>query len=352
MNARIKMKKTIVIISAAVIVIVCASIFISNANRKDVRTASVARGKIETETEIDGTVVAASESAVYSTESGKVKYVAIKEGSNVKSGDVLLTLDTSELEKEMAASSAVYSDGSDDMKDKIIAMSQKTGCDIGLYNAVMRGETETTSSEAAAAFAEKKADIESRMENMTVKSPADGMIAGLSVKEGDIVTPAKPLMTVSNREDLRIVASIGENLVSKVKTGDSCRIDINAAGVVTDGTITNVSDSLTGDAQGNKTCSVTITPSSKLSCPVGASAEISLTTESKSDILTVDADVITENNAVYKVKGDGTVERALVNVGISGEDKTEILSGLEEGDRVVTYCKSELHEGDKVNIID
>ena len=82
----------------------------------------------------------------------------------------------------------------------------------------------------------------------------------------------------------------------------------------------------------------------------GMSVEANVISREKSNALLAPSDAI-QDNSVFVIDG-GTLRKRKVQVGIRGTRQSEILSGLSDGERVVTPARSELKDGSRVRVVE
>ncbi len=118
------------IIIIIIVIIIVAAVLIANANRQTtvysyIRTTTLSKGTLEDSISASGTVSSAETSSVTTNLTYPIKSVNVSVGDNVKAGDVICTLDSTELEKQIAKE--------EENIEKTISAAQKT-YDTSLQN--------------------------------------------------------------------------------------------------------------------------------------------------------------------------------------------------------------------------
>lgn len=186
------------------------------------------------------------------------------------------------------------------------------------------------------------ADAQSDLADYSVYLPFDAMISSVDVTVGDAVASSSSLGTAVSLQKL---ASITLNEV------DIVQVAVGQKAVLTFDALDDFS--LTGevaemDATGTVEQGVVsygVTISFDLDddrIKPGMSVEVTLISESKQDALLVPSSAVkTENKVSYvEVLEDNQPVKKMVQAGIVGDSMTEILSGLEEGESVITSTVS------------
>jgi HlyD family secretion protein len=177
------------------------------------------------------------------------------------------------------------------------------------------------------------------MEQATLISPIDGVVAMLNYKAGDIIlsTDAKTMATIINNDTLFIEANIEEADISKLKVGDKAQVTFDAVeGVELTGEISFISLTSETSSNGIVTYLVRVILSNTGATQIreGMTATIDFVTSEATGVLTVPV------AAVHNIGGKPAVEKkdgTVVNVttGFTDGKKVEVSSGLAEGDVVV-----------------
>jgi HlyD family secretion protein len=177
------------------------------------------------------------------------------------------------------------------------------------------------------------------MEQATLTSPIDGVIAMLNYKKGDIILSdsAKTMASIINNDTLFIEANIEEADISKLKVGDKAQVTFDAIeGANLTGEISFISLTSTTSSNGIVTylVRVLLTNTSTSQIREGMTASINFITAEAPGVLAVPV------AAVRNIGGKPSVELAdgqIVNVttGFTDGKKAEVMTGLKEGDVIV-----------------
>lgn len=144
-------------------------------------------------------------------------------------------------------------------------------------------------------------------------------------------------------DEFVVTADFAESDVVSVETGQSVLLEFDAiAGETRQGTVTSVAPYGSVDPSGASltTYEVTISvPQAPPGLRAGMTAQASITTEERLAVIAAPVTALVERGDRYVVQvqlEDGTVTTVDVEIGIRGGYWVEIVSGLVEGDRVVT----------------
>ena len=210
--------------------------------------------------------------------------------------------------------------------------------------AVDAAEAQLEAAEQALAEAQKQLD------EATITAPFDGLVAGVYVKEGDIIS--SPTMTIIHLIDpssMELNAEVDEIDIPDVKLGQGAIIEVDALPSLQLEGVVILIGSLPIVEAGLVIYEVKIsfdTPEGS-ELKVGMSATTDIIIHQQSNVLLVPERAITQDNQgndIVLVKIDDDIEERSVGIGISDGYQTEIVSGLEEGDVVVWQTKAKATE--------
>ena len=101
--------------------------------------------------------------------------------------------------------------------------------------AMRRSQVQATEHLQAAAAAQRtKADV--RLRYTEIHAPIDGLVDVRAVREGEIVNPGQPVVTLINPDDLWVRADVEESYIDRVRLGDTLTVRL-PSGVERPGTV-------------------------------------------------------------------------------------------------------------------
>lgn len=197
-----------------------------------------------------------------------------------------------------------------------------------------------------------KAQVENartQLDYTIIKAPRAGVILKKYVEEGTIITSGRSsfagtgqgtsIVQLGDLSRMFVLASVDETDVANVETGQNVDITLDAyPDEIFEGIITRI-DPQTVVEQNVTTVPVTveITDADARLKP-GMNATCDFIVERRENVLAVPTEAVRDQSGKYMVtlmKNGRQVERQ-VEVGVAGDESTEILSGLKEGEEVVT----------------
>jgi len=285
-----------------------------------------------------GTVRAVHEATIGSKLLARVVEINLRAGQKVRKGDVLVRLDDTDLQARLQqARAAVVS---------IEATRAQAAADVGRYAKLLQSraasqqdyEKATTalrSAEAELRRAEETVnEVQATLEHATVRSPIDGTIIDKKVDVGDMVTPGQTLVTLFDPERMQLVASVRESLAHQLEEGQKIGVQIERLNKECSGTVSEI----VPEAQSSsRTFQVKVTGP----CPPGIYSGMFgriLIPLQHEEVLVIPARAVRNVGQLQLVDvvQDGGVARRSIRTGRRRGGDVEVLSGLREGEQVVT----------------
>ncbi len=180
-------------------------------------------------------------------------------------------------------------------------------------------------------------------------SPVNGFVARRTIDPGAFASQNAPVVDVVDIGRVRLIANVVERDLKQLQVGDATRVEVDAyPGEVFTGRIARVSPVLD---PATRTAPIEIEiPNGDFRLKPGMYARVGITTATKKDALVVPANAVIDlggRRGVFFAQNDVAVFRA-VQAGLEQNNVVEILSGVQEGDRVITTGASALRNGDRI----
>ncbi len=175
--------------------------------------------------------------------------------------------------------------------------------------------------------------------HLQITSPINGVITSLNYGQGSFINDLTiPIFTVYNTNFVWVVANIPEKYISSITKNLPVEITLFAIPKrVFKGKISYVNPYMEGDTRRNKVHIELLHQDDKLMPNMYATAKISLP-EPKEALIPISA-ILMHNDAtsVFVEIQPWTFERRDVDLGTEDHGNVRVISGLSEGDRVVTH---------------
>lgn len=202
----------------------------------------------------------------------------------------------------------------------------------------------TQATASTAATEQELQVLEDSLDDYTIYAPCDGTITELNISENSMVSTGSAIATISTLNTMTIHINVDEYSVLDTGEGSAVTILVDSIGKTYEGTLTRVSDVAdlnNGVAYFEAT--VDFIPDEYVKS--GMSVEVRLTNNDKKGVLTVSADALhynDDNTAYVLVKSGSKQEVREVETGVTDGTYVEIVSGLKDGDIILTALSSNM----------
>lgn len=309
-----------------------------------VKAAVPETGDLSLTTSLTGTVEASDVVYVYAKAAGDVTSVLVKAGDMVNQGDVLLEIDTEQVDsaRNSMESAQVNLEEAQSNLNRMQILYQGGDLSDQEYE-----QYTTAVKSAQLQYESAKMAYEKQVEYSTVTAPISGKIESFDVEVYDRVSSNEQLCVIAGEGESRITFYVTQRMMQNLSEGDS--IEVGKNGVTYSGRITEISSMVDSDSGLFK---VKAEAENTDEIPIGSTVKLSLVTEKAEHAMLVPVDAIYYSNSkayVYLYK-DGFARMQQVEVGLYDSDYAEIQSGLNADDIVVSTWSSNLYEGAEIRL--
>ena len=184
-----------------------------------------------------------------------------------------------------------------------------------------------------------------------VIAPISGTLVTFNAVENSYVSNAMPLAVIHGETEMKVTASVSEALAPKLTIGDSADVYVSALDLTMSAVIRSVERA--ANAQ-TRLYAVTLTlsePSSDLLA--GMFADVTFHTDRVNNAIVAPSEAILTNgdtHYVYVAVGS-KAKYVEVTTGLTGAGVTEILSGLDGGEYLITVGQTYVSDGADIRIV-
>lgn len=185
------------------------------------------------------------------------------------------------------------------------------------------------------------------LKNTSIVSPISGYVSAKNIVKGQMASPGVEIFSVKNDKMVEAEINVTESDISFITVGSAAEVTVKAADAGTIvGTVT-VANPTKDSKTGLYKVKVSV-PNDDGKIKVGMIADIKLTLNTSENTITVPSEAVMQDGEefyVYVASGDGTTaSKAVVEKGIENAEKTEIVSGIKAGDKIIVKGKEYLSE--------
>jgi RND family efflux transporter MFP subunit len=355
--------------------------------RLEVRVADVS---VETGRSGDATVVATGyiesrrQAKIGARGTGRIEEINVEEGTKVIKDQVIAVLEHADMDAALAAAKATQRRSEAEVAEQDVEI-ERTRSDLERIEALFRKNATSQQNYDNARFAHNSAvarrdsmaaavdlaaarvrEAEQMIENMFVRAPFDGTVISKDAELGESILPGGlgegsgrgSVVTIADLEHLEVDCDVKEDYISRVRIGQPAEVAVDAvpdrryAGKVRQvipmgdrarATIKVKVEILDADGRLFPEMGSTVyflpdeevgaeVPERRLFCPSSAVVRID------------------DRTYVWQVDADSRLIQTEIKAGDDRDGRTEILGGLEGGERVVLRPPPELRSGQRVNV--
>jgi HlyD family secretion protein len=378
----------------------------------EVTAEEVASGTVVSRVSASGKIFPVTEVKINSQVSARIERLAVHEGDRVERDQVLVELDRTLYEARVQGARAALN--SQRANAEAASASQRQAADLlasekaldekGLGRAQALRDARNNSDAAVARYnaalaqvASMEAQLDQALDDLsrtTIRAPMAGTVTALAVEEGEMVLGTQmamgtQMMAISDLTRMEVEVDVDETDVVSVIVSQDAEVEVDAIpDTLLMGKVTEIANSGMTLGRGtqqevtNFAVKVELLDTDDRLRP-GMSATVDVITDTRHDVLNIPLQAVTARKredlpavsndqeepeparstetgeeefveVVFVVQEDGTVEMRQVETGISSTTHVQILSGLSEGEEVVTgpfrVLSRTLKDGQRVTV--
>jgi RND family efflux transporter MFP subunit len=349
----------------------------------------VQRGQLANTLQVAGEFIPYQEVELHAKVAGYIKRINVDIGDRVRAGQVLATLDVPEIQAQVQGATAGVRQtreqitraksevqqaqaNYDALHSESQRLQQAAKAQPGLIAEQELDDARAKDQAAAAQVDAAKSGLSATQQQLGVSqadqlhyssladysritAPFTGVVTwryadtGALIQAGTSNAGSMPVVKLAEIDKLRLRLPVPESLAPFVHVGDTAQIQVQALNREFSGRVTRDTDALDPST---RTMQVEIdVPNPKSELEPGMYAQVTLNIARAGNALVVPIQSVDESGSqptVMLVDSSNHVQRRTVQTGISTANRTEILSGLKEGDRIIATNLSSYQAGELV----
>jgi len=281
--------------------------------------------------------------------SGKVERIGFEPGTKVKTGELLVQQDISAENAQLRAAEANLTLAKIDLERKSKLLAQKT---------ISRSEYDNA--EAVFKEAAAQADtIRAAVKKKTIRAPFDGRLGIRLVNVGQVLKEGDAIVSLQSIDPIFVNFSLPQQQLAQVTSGLTVQVTTDALpGQVVDGKITAINPQVDTATRNIQMQATVANPEERLR--PGMFVSVAVVLPARKDVLAIPATavlyapysdsvfVVEEKKEEKNGQPAQVVRQKFVRLGEKKGDFVAIVSGLEEGDTVVSTGVFKLRNGQSV----
>ncbi len=277
---------------------------------------------------------------------GTLVTLNVKAGQRVTKGQVLGRTDDGGMSQQLASVENQYNLAKTTFERQKNLWDQKIGSEIQFLQAKTQ----------MIGLQKSVLQMKAQLSKTLIKAPFTGVIDAVFVERGQVVAPSQQgLMRIVNLSNMYVSTEVPESYIGKLKVGTIVNVRLESLGKNYIGHVRQVGNNIN---PANRSFSIEVAvPNPENLLRPNQVAKLQIIDYTKKNAIVVPTNVILSNGdgtkfvfIADKVNGKTAVaKKVVVTLGQASENVTEILSGLNAADVIVTEGLNTLEEGTKLN---
>jgi RND family efflux transporter MFP subunit len=289
--------------------------------------------------DVQGKIDAQDNVVAYPQVQGIITAINARPGQHVSKGQVLAQLDNSVLRQQIQQAEIQAGMARTLFERQKNLWDQKIGTEVQFLQA----QTNLQSAQKQISALQQQAGM------YRIKSPISGTIDQMDLKLGQAAMPGTTGIRIVDADNLKVKADVPETYAGSVAQGNNVKVLIPDAN---DSLVTKVTFAARVIDPVSRSFPIEVKLPARKNIRPNMTAVLRIANYSKNNVITIPIKAIQNSEAgnyVY-VNENGIAKRKKIQQGNTSSGKTEITSGLADGDQVIVEGAGDVEEGDKVKV--
>ncbi len=293
---------------------------------------------------------------------GFVTKVQVKVGQKVSKGQLLISINTADLQAKKAQveasilqATAAYSNAKKDFDRFTTLFAQQSASQKELDDMTSRYEMAKAGLEAAK---QMRNEVQAQFSYANITAPFAGEVTNTFVKEGDMANPGMPLVSIEGAQHFQVTTRVAESDIAEIKAGMKANVLVKSTQQTLNANVIEVSGSAknTGGQYLVK-LNISQVPTTVRSgmfvnvvFPVAHKTNTAATTSDK--VLVPKNALVNQGQltGIYTIGNQNTAILRWLRLGKVYGDQVEVLSGLAANEPYILTAQGKLYNGASVKI--
>jgi membrane fusion protein (multidrug efflux system) len=296
--------------------------------------------RIDNKISVTGSIEANESVELKSEISGIVEEIHFQEGTNVKKGNLLVSLDDDEISAQLEKTRYTQKL----MKEREFRQRQ-----LLEKEAISQEEYDIALTELNTVASDIKV-LQSQYQKTKIRAPFSGIVGLRHISVGSYLTPNEPIVNLYSIDPVKVDFSVPEKYTKKVAVGDEVRFITDAMETAASGKIYAIEPQVDSDT---RTLHMrALSPNPDRSLLPGQFAKVELIFSTMQEALMIPTEAVIPELGGHKVfvSRGGMVEAKNVEVGIRTASEVQVISGLQKQDTVITSGILQIRPGSNIDL--
>ena len=294
---------------------------------------------------------------------GYVTKVHVKTGQKVGAGQLLVSINSSDLEAKKAQvdasilqATAAYNNAKKDYDRFVNLFAQQSASQKELDDMTSRFEMAKA---GLAGAKQMRNEVMAQFSYSNITAPFSGEVTNTFIKEGDMANPGMPLVSIEGASRMQVTSMISESDITKITNGMPVKIMVKSLNKEVLGKVSEVSGSAKNTG-GQYLVKVTLNSNDKsILSGMFVNVQFPIFNTTKSEITVKSDKVMVPESAfvkqgqltgIYTIANGKTAILRWVRTGKTYDNQVEVLSGLSSNEQYIVSSEGKLYNGAKVSI--
>jgi len=292
---------------------------------------------------------------------GYVTKVHVKVGQKVNAGQLLVSINNTDLQAKKAQvdasilqATAAFNNAKKDFERFTVLFNQQSASQKELDDMTSRYEMAKAGLEAAK---QMRNEVVAQFGYSNITAPFSGEVTNTFVKEGDMANPGMPLVSIEGASRLQVTAMVSESDIANIQNGMAVNVLVKSINKTVTGKVTELSSSAKNTG-GQYLVKINLTQTDKailsgmfvnVQFPL---ANKTLTTVTTDKVLVPESALVKQGQltGIYTVGNGNTAILRWLRIGKTFDNQVEVLSGLSAEEPYIVSAEGKLFNGAKVSI--
>ena len=293
---------------------------------------------------------------------GYVTKVNVKVGQKVSAGQLLVSVNNTDLQAKKAQvdasilqATAGYNNAKKDFDRFVALFAQQSASQKELDDMTSRYEMAKAGLEGAK---QMRNEVMAQFSYSNITAPFSGEVTNTFVKEGDMANPGMPLVSIEGASHLQVTAMVSESDITSIKNGMSVKVlvksineDLSGKVVEVSGSAKNTGGQYLVKINLNKTDNKVLSGMFvNVQFPIANKKQVENTASDK--VLIPESALVHEGQltGIYTIGSEKTAILRWLRIGKTFGNQVEVLSGLSAKEQYIVSAEGKLYNGVKVSI--
>ena len=290
---------------------------------------------------LSGSIEANEQVEIRSEVSGIVEGIYFQEGSFVSKGQLLFKVNDIELRAQLRQTST---------KEGLAAENERRAKLLLQKEAISQEEYDLARADFKSAQAQSQL-IQAQIAKTSIRAPFSGKIGLRSISSGTYLTPAILVTKLVNTTKVKITFSIPEKYANQVKSNTTIRFKVAGSEDSYTAKIYAIEPEIAVATRTLQVRAIAENKDGKLLPGTFADVELPLDTIKDAIVVPTEAIIPIQNGKKIFISSNGLAKEIMIETATRTETSVLVLSGIKEGDTVITNGVMSLKNDDPVKVI-